>query len=205
MDPKNNITRKIKRSGMFEFLYISSILLVSYISSRIKIFILRLRLFDIDWTADIAARVIFFQSSKHSVKIGKHVTLGSGVVLKAGFNGKIILEDRVSIHENSMVFSHMTLRIGKGTMIAPNCFITDFDHIFSQHGYEKNLLKKEGYLDETTQIGKNVWIGANSVILKGVIVGDNTIIGAGSVVTKSVPALSIAVGNPAKVIKKIKK
>lgn len=49
-------------------------------------------------------------------------------------------------------------------------------------------------------IGNNVFIGANSTILSGVNIGDNSIIGANSVVTKSIPANSVAVGNPAKVI-----
>jgi acetyltransferase-like isoleucine patch superfamily enzyme len=50
-------------------------------------------------------------------------------------------------------------------------------------------------------IGNHVWIGANTVVLPEVTIGDNVIIGAGSVVTKDIPANSIAVGNPCKVIK----
>ena len=52
-------------------------------------------------------------------------------------------------------------------------------------------------------IGKNVWIGTHAVILPGVTIGDRAVIGAGSIVTKDVPANSVAVGNPAKVIKNI--
>ena len=50
-------------------------------------------------------------------------------------------------------------------------------------------------------IGDNVWLGINSIILKGVTRGDNAIVAAGSVVTKNVPPNSIVAGNPAKVIK----
>jgi virginiamycin A acetyltransferase len=50
-------------------------------------------------------------------------------------------------------------------------------------------------------IGNNVWIGDNVTILSGVTLGDGSIIGAGSIVTKDVPPYSVAVGNPAKVIK----
>ena len=53
------------------------------------------------------------------------------------------------------------------------------------------------------KIGKNVWIGSDCTILPGVEIGDGAIIGAGSVVTKSVPKNTIAVGNPARVIKEI--
>ncbi|WP_304522377.1 DapH/DapD/GlmU-related protein [Bacteroides sp. GM023] len=50
-------------------------------------------------------------------------------------------------------------------------------------------------------IGKNVFIGARSIVMKGVTIGDGVVIGAGSVVTKNVPANAIVAGNPAKVIK----
>lgn len=50
-------------------------------------------------------------------------------------------------------------------------------------------------------IGKDVWIGANVVILPGVKIGKNAIIGAGSVVTKNIPDNAIAYGNPAKIVK----
>lgn len=51
------------------------------------------------------------------------------------------------------------------------------------------------------EIGDNVWIGANAVLLPGVSVGDNVVIGAGSVVTKEIPSNSIAVGNPCRVVR----
>ena len=51
------------------------------------------------------------------------------------------------------------------------------------------------------QIGNNVFIGANSVVIGEIIIGDGAIIGAGSVVTKDVPPNAIVIGNPAKVIK----
>lgn len=52
-------------------------------------------------------------------------------------------------------------------------------------------------------IGNDVFIGARSIILKGVTIGDAAIIGAGSVVTKDVPAGAIAAGNPAKIVRTV--
>lgn len=52
-------------------------------------------------------------------------------------------------------------------------------------------------------IKDNVWIGANSIIMKGVTIGENTLIGAGSVVTKDIPPNVVAVGNPCKVIRQL--
>ncbi|MCG6282651.1 DapH/DapD/GlmU-related protein, partial [Vibrio diabolicus] len=52
-------------------------------------------------------------------------------------------------------------------------------------------------------IGRNVWIGANSVVLPGVTIGENSVIGAGSVVTKDIPSNVVAVGNPCRVVREI--
>lgn len=64
--------------------------------------------------------------------------------------------------------------------------IYDFDHKFSNYHIEKYAFKSA-----PIRIGKNCWIGANSVILKGVTIGDNTIIGAGCTISKDIPANSI--------------
>lgn len=52
-------------------------------------------------------------------------------------------------------------------------------------------------------IGNNVWIGGGSIVLQGVTIGDNTTIAAGSIVTKSIPANSLAMGCPCKVVKTV--
>ena len=58
-------------------------------------------------------------------------------------------------------------------------------------------------MPEPVVIGNHVWIGMNSVIMKGVTIGDNVIIGANSVVTRDIPSNTIAAGIPCKVIKEI--
>lgn len=108
-------------------------------------------------------------------------------------------EDMVNFHSFGCYFQNINAKIiiGKGTKIAPNCgFITtnhDINHLNS-HIEGKNII-----------IGKNCWIGMNSVLLPGVELGDKTIVGAGSIVTKSFKeGNAIIAGNPAKIIKKIK-
>jgi hypothetical protein len=84
--------------------------------------------------------------------------------------------------------------IGKGTYIAPNVGIITSNH--NPNDLRTHLPGKD------VIIGKNCWIGMNSIILPGVKLGDNTVVGAGSVVTKSFPQGSCVIaGNPAKIIK----
>jgi len=86
--------------------------------------------------------------------------------------------------------------------IGSNVSITEGVTILT-HGYDWSIFKgRDGWVLGSAghvKIGDNVFIGMNATILKGVEIGDNVIIGAGSVVTKSIPANSVAVGNPARV------
>ena len=88
------------------------------------------------------------------------------------------------------------IEIGDGSLIGHNTTIATLNHDF-------NPLKRQNLTPSPVKIGKNVWIGSDCTILPGVEIGDGAIIGAGSVVTKSIPAYTIAVGNPARVIKEI--
>ena len=88
------------------------------------------------------------------------------------------------------------IEIGDGSLIGHNTTIATLNHDF-------NPLKRQNLTPRPVKIGKNVWIGSDCTILPGVEIGDGAIIGAGSVVTKSIPANTIAVGNPARVIKEI--
>lgn len=64
------------------------------------------------------------------------------------------------------------------------------------------LQRKEGWESaEPITIGDNVWLGGGVIVCPGVDIGDNTVVGAGSVVTKDLPANTVAVGNPARVVR----
>lgn len=89
------------------------------------------------------------------------------------------------------------ITIGDNCMFANNCTIIDHDHNFDADGVRGTLKSAP------IKIGKKVWCGANVIILKGVTVGDGAIIGAGAVVTKDIPAHTVAVGAPARIVRKI--
>lgn len=101
-------------------------------------------------------------------------------------------------NHNLVILDGAKVEIGDNVFIAPNCCITTAGHPINID--ERNRGLEYAY---PIKIGNNVWIGAGANILPGVTIGDNVTIGAGSVVNKSIPANSIVVGNPCKVIKTI--
>ena len=101
-------------------------------------------------------------------------------------------------NHNLVILDGAKVEMGDNVFIAPNCCITTAGHPINID--ERNRGLEYAY---PIKIGNNVWIGAGANILPGVTIGDNVTIGAGSVVNKSIPANSIAVGNPCKVIKTI--
>lgn len=110
-----------------------------------------------------------------------HIYLGNRIEIRPNSeitarNGSITIGDSCFINRNCMVVSHASIQIGDCTTIGPGTVIYDHDH--NRNG---------GFVQEKIIIGKNVWIGANVTILKGVQIGDNAIIAAGAIVLKDVP------------------
>ena len=94
------------------------------------------------------------------------------------------------------------ITIGDNTLIGGNVKILDNDF----HPIEveaRNLDIKEKIGTRKIKIGKDCFIGANSLILKGVEIGDGSVVGAGSVVTGKFPSNVVIAGNPARVIKEL--
>lgn len=118
-------------------------------------------------------------------------------------SSKIIIGNHVGI-SGSTINATNTITIGDNTIIGSGCLITDTD----SHpilAADRNRPDWPKYTNsKPITIGKNVFIGARSIVVKGVFIGDGAVVGAGSVVTKDVPANAIVAGNPARVIKIIK-
>lgn len=99
---------------------------------------------------------------------------------------------------NCTILDVAKVTFGDNCMLAPNVAIYTAGHPL--HPDSRNSMYEYGI---EVNIGNNVWIGGNTVILPGVSIGDCCVVGAGSVVTKDIPAWSVAAGNPAKIIRKI--
>jgi len=144
------------------------------------------------------------------------IKIGDGVFIDATLEvyeyGKLFIDDYTFIG-NSRIFCANQVFIGKGCWIADHVFIMDSNlhPISAKKRFEDAVNFSKGIFPDVYRgipnapviIENSVWIGVNSIILKGVTIGEGAIVGAGSVVTKDVPAWTIVGGNPAKIIREI--
>ena len=112
-------------------------------------------------------------------------------------NARISLADHVGISCSTIVAGN-SIEIGEDTILGAGSMVLDND--FHALGSGFSWLTEYSKNSKPVKIGRGCFIGARSIILKGVTLGDRVIIGAGSVVTKDVPAYSIAAGNPARIV-----
>ena len=131
-----------------------------------------------------------------NVSIGDKVYIGDNVELRSPSVSCISIGDETTINRNTVIMGKVF--IGKKCSIANNSSIIGSNHVFSD---VKVSIKSQGMDRKGIQIGNDVWIGANVVVLDGISIGDGCVVGAGAVVTKSVPPCSIVVGNPGRIIK----
>lgn len=134
-----------------------------------------------------------------SVSAGKKLIIGKDVTINVASKAKLIIGNNVGIGNRCQIVCHKHIEIGEGTVIAPNVMLFDHNHVFDIW----NGVHQRDFIDGEIVIGKHCWLGAGCIILKDVHIGDHCVIGAGSIVTKDIPYGSVAVGTPAKVIKKI--
>ena len=106
--------------------------------------------------------------------------------------------ESVFINYGCSIGATLLVRIGARTNLGPHVMIMDND--FHQLDPER---RNEMPPSAPVVVGENVWLGARVIVLRGVTIGDGSVIGAGSVVAKDIPARSVAVGIPAKVIRSL--
>lgn len=110
----------------------------------------------------------------------------------------IELAEGVFINSYCIFLDGGLIRIGKNTLIGPNCQLYTPQHPMD---YVERREPKEYGLPIT--IGEDCWLGGGVIVCPGVTIGDRCIIAAGSVVTRDIPSDSLAAGNPAQVKKKL--
>lgn len=141
---------------------------------------------------------------KKNISLGKESYIG---LSSKNLGTQIKIDDFTGI-ENLYVVGGQSVSIGKYCALAGNLTIITSNHIVNKPNIQATFQNKffNDSMDDLSKgpviIGNNVWIGLNVIVLPGVKIGDGAVIGAGSVVSKSVEPYAIAVGNPAKTIKK---
>ena len=129
-------------------------------------------------------------------EVGRDALIEDYAVVNNGA-GDVLIGDAARIDIGSVVIG--PVRMGDRAGLGQHVFISGFNHGYAdgtRDSNEQKLVRKE------VVIGRESHIGANSVVVAGVEIGERCQIGAGSVVTKNIPPYSVAVGNPARVIKR---
>lgn len=154
---------------------------------------------------------VIFNKSGAELIIGDNVTINSSFLsnLVGLYQRTIIVtrtaDARIRIGSNvgisgATIYARKSIQIGNNTLIGGNTKIIDNDF----HPVDPNVrsITPNDHIGvRPIEIGQNVFIGCNCLILKGAKIGDNAVIGAGSVVSGEIPANCVAAGNPVKVIR----
>jgi acetyltransferase-like isoleucine patch superfamily enzyme len=129
--------------------------------------------------------------------LGRWVHLGVDTALRC-HEGTLTLGDKSNLARQVTVNCYLDVEIGDSALIADNVYISDFDHRFDDLTVP---ITQQGVAKSRVRIERDVWLGTKVTVCRGVVIGEGTVVGANAVVTKDLPAFSVAVGVPARVIK----
>lgn len=121
---------------------------------------------------------------KSRLKLGSFVFIRKNVSIRLDHGGELTLGNKTFINDNCTINCVHRIAIGDYVKIAPNVCINDHDHNYKPNS-DSPLIQDE------VIIGSHVWIGANTVILRGTVIGDHSVIAAGSVVKGTVPPYTL--------------
>ena len=163
---------------------------VSVLYTMIRMFILKLiRGGDLQVAPveRFSPNVVFEMNKGAKVTLEKGVRIHSGTKIKIRKNAKLFMGADAKINYNCIIACHDSVSIGEGTEFGPSVYVYDHDHDY------RAGLKENKFLSAPVEIGKNCWIGANTVILRGTKLGDDCVVGAGCVIKGEYPAGSVIV------------
>ncbi|MFB0500161.1 MAG: DapH/DapD/GlmU-related protein [Candidatus Hadarchaeaceae archaeon] len=149
---------------------------------------------------DIDGQLELWVRDNARIVIGDNCHIEKFVRLNTGLNGCIELGKNTYVGKFSIINSFDHVTVGPYGLISGNVMIIDAGHDTKMG----KLMNEQDTQTAPIEIGKNVWLAWGSTVLKGTKIGDGAVIGAGSVVTKDIKPYAIAVGAPARVIKKRK-
>ncbi|MFD1815768.1 sugar O-acetyltransferase [Rhodococcus gannanensis] len=129
-------------------------------------------------------------------------TLGDDAVVRpplfVDFGENIHIGARTFVNYNLTALDVATITIGEDCQIGPNVQL-----LTPTHPIDPVQRRAKLEAAEPITIGDNVWLGGGVIVCPGVSIGDNSVVGAGAVVTRDIPSDSVAVGNPARVVRSV--
>jgi acetyltransferase-like isoleucine patch superfamily enzyme len=128
--------------------------------------------------------------------IGRWVHVGNGNAIRC-HEGNLRIGDKCVFGKDNTVNGYLDVEIGAASIIADWVYICDFDHVFAD---VTRPIKDQGIVKSPVRIGPDVWIGTKASVLRGTTVGQGSVIAAHCLVNADVPAYSVAVGVPVRVI-----
>lgn len=153
---------------------------------------------------DCSIRPVLNTTNPHNISLGNDVSVGILCWIATNTSlhktPKLIIGNRVHIGAYSMIIAANEIRIGNNVLLSER--VTILDHVHAYEDVAKAVINQPIVDKGKIEIGDDSFIGINSVIMGGVTIGKHAVIGANAVVTHDVPAYSVVVGSPAKVIKK---
>ncbi len=132
------------------------------------------------------------------ISIGRNCEIHRGVILDAQ-SGEISLGDNTGIGPYTVVYGYGGVRIGEYCAIAGQSMIVASNHRFERRD---TPIRKQGLEGLGIEIGRDVWLGANCVVLDGAVIGAGCVFAAGAVVRGAFDAYSVAAGVPARTLRK---
>lgn len=138
------------------------------------------------------------QGQNSRISLGDNVLIGRNAILRTR-GGVLSMGENTTIGANCIIASRSKVNLGKNVFVAAYCYLISGDHLLEERDIP---LQDQPVVSKGIVVEDNVWLGARVTILDGNTVGRGSIVGAGAVVTKDIPEFCIAVGVPAKVIKK---
>lgn len=134
------------------------------------------------------------------IAVGDDVFVGAGSWLQTMDDGTIEIGDGTSISGGCVLSATLAIRVGRAVLFARNCYVADHGHAFEDVSLP---VLAQGLRDiRSVEIDDGAWLGENVVVCPGVRIGRGAVVGANAVVLHDVPDYAVAVGVPARVVRR---
>lgn len=134
------------------------------------------------------------------LRVGDETQVRRGCELKVDTRAVVSIGRRVHLGPWCTLSALEAIEVGDDCLIAERVSIRDHDHVFASRAMPYS---QQGYTVAPVRLGRNVWLGANVTLTKGVTLGDDCVVAAHAVVTRSFPAGSLIAGVPARLLRSL--